>query len=85
MPFAHPPPNDGIPQEPSEQPSHESGLPETFALKDEISFMCLVELHLGQVISSCFSFDLCKTSYFVLHSLHLYSKTGILLIFLFMF
>ena len=70
MPFAHPLPYDGIPQEPSEQSLHESELPETFALKDEMSFICFVELQFGQVISSCFSPDL-------------YSKTGILFFFIF--
>ena len=76
IPFAHPPPYDGIPQEPSPHPP-KSELPETLALNDDISLTCFVDLHFGQVISSCFSLDLCKTSYLVSQSLHLYSKTGI--------
>jgi len=49
----------------------------TEGLKEDISFLFSVELHCGQITSSVELTDLCRTSNFVLHLVHLYSNRGI--------
>jgi hypothetical protein len=47
------------------------------ALNEDKSFLLSLELQLGQLTSSWFKDDLCNTSNFALHCLHLYSNIGI--------
>jgi len=48
-----------------------------FVSIDDDDFLFFDELHFGQVTSCWFADDLCRISNLLLHSVHLYSKTGI--------